>query len=100
MPSAGHEFVARELRDPGPAFGILYENLSGVELIARSIARILDRPQSDPAARVQALLLISSLLAFQSGGSISLRTMHRSTIGPKELAMVLSSLDAQIGSTG
>ena len=95
-------FVARELRDPGPAFEILYENLwrPGVELVARLIARILGRPQSDPAARIQALLLISSLLAFQSGRSISLRTMHWSSIGPKELAMVLSSLDAQIDAIG
>jgi TetR/AcrR family transcriptional regulator, regulator of cefoperazone and chloramphenicol sensitivity len=96
------QFVGRELRDPGPAFEILYENLwrPGVELVARLIARILGRPQSDPAARIQALLLISSLLAFQSGRSISLRTMHWSSIGPKELAMVLSSLDAQIDAIG
>jgi AcrR family transcriptional regulator len=95
-------FVARELRDPGPAFEILYESLwrPGVEIIARLIARILGRPQSDPAARIQALLLISSLLAFQSGRSISLRTMHWSTIGREELAMVLSSLDAQIDAIG
>jgi TetR/AcrR family transcriptional regulator, regulator of cefoperazone and chloramphenicol sensitivity len=95
-------FVARELRDPGPAFEILYANLwrPGVELIARLIARILGRRQSDPAARIQALLLISSLLAFQSGRSISLRTMRWSNIGPKELGMVLSSLDAQIDAIG
>src|ERR1700689_5092457 len=96
------QFVARELRDPGPAFEILHENLwrPGVELIARLIARILGRPQGDPAARIQALLLISSLLAFQSGRSISLRTMHWATIGPKELAMVLCSLDVQIDAIG
>jgi TetR/AcrR family transcriptional regulator, regulator of cefoperazone and chloramphenicol sensitivity len=89
--------VARKLRDPGPAFEILYESLwrPGVELTARLIARILGRPQGDPAPRIQALLLISSLLAFGSGRSISLRTMHWSSIGPKELAMVLSGLDAQ-----
>lgn len=96
------QFVARELRDAGPAFEVLYENLwrPGVELIARLIARILRRPPSDPAARIQALLLISSLLAFQSGRRISLRTMHWSTIGPDELAMVLSSLNAQIDAIG
>jgi TetR/AcrR family transcriptional regulator, regulator of cefoperazone and chloramphenicol sensitivity len=96
------QFVSRELRDPGPAFEILYESLwrPGVELIARLIARILDRPPSDPAARVHALLLISSLLAFQSGRSVSLRTMHWSTIGRDELAMVLSILDAQIDAIG
>jgi TetR/AcrR family transcriptional regulator, regulator of cefoperazone and chloramphenicol sensitivity len=96
------QFVARELRDPGPAFEILYEKLwrPGVEITARLIARILSRPESDPAARIQALLLISSLLAFQSGRSISLRTMHWSTIGPQELAMVLSTLNAQINAIG
>jgi AcrR family transcriptional regulator len=95
-------FVARELRDPGPAFEILYDSLwrPGVELIARLIARILRRPPSDPAARIQALLLISSLLAFQSGRSISLRTMRWSSIGPEELAMVCASLDAQIDAIG
>src|ERR1700733_4078447 len=96
------QFVGRELRDPGPAFEILYENLwrPGVELIARLIARILGRPQSDPAPRIQALLLISSLLAFQSGRSISLRTMHWSSIGQEQLAMVRGSLDTQIDAIG
>jgi TetR/AcrR family transcriptional regulator, regulator of cefoperazone and chloramphenicol sensitivity len=96
------QFVARELRDPGPAFEILYERLwqPGVEVTARLIAHVLRTRESDPAARIQALLLISSLLAFQSGRSISLRTMHWSTIGPREMAMVLSSLDAQINALG
>ena len=91
-------FVHRELRDPGPAFEILYENLwrPGVELIARLIARIWDRPDDDPDARIRALLLIFGLLAFQPGRSLSLRTMRWSSIGPEELAKVLSSLDAQI----
>lgn len=96
------QFVARELRDPGPAFEILYDRLwrPGVELTARLIARILGSPASDPAARIQALLLISSLLAFQSGRSISLRTMHWTTIGHQQLATVLSCLDAQIDAIG
>jgi AcrR family transcriptional regulator len=96
------QFVARELRDPGPAFEILYESLwrPGVELTARLIARLLGRPDDDQAARIQALLLISSVLAFQPGRSISLRTMHWTAIGPEELAMVLSSLNAQIDAIG
>jgi TetR/AcrR family transcriptional regulator, regulator of cefoperazone and chloramphenicol sensitivity len=96
------QFVARELRDPGPAFEILYNNLwrPGVTITARLIARILGSPEVDPAARIQALLLISSLLAFQSGRSISLRTMQWPTIGPDEMALVLSSLDAQIDAIG
>jgi len=46
------------------------------------------------------LLLISSVLAFQSGRGIALRTMHWSSIGPNELAMVLGSLDDQIDAIG
>jgi TetR/AcrR family transcriptional regulator, regulator of cefoperazone and chloramphenicol sensitivity len=96
------QFVARELRDPGPAFEILYAGLwrPGVEITARLIARILGRRESDSAARIQALLLISSLLAFQSGRSVSLRTMQWSTIGRAELAMVVAGLDAQIDAIG
>jgi AcrR family transcriptional regulator len=92
------QFVARELRDPGPAFEILYAGLwrPGIEITARLIARILGIPEGDPAARIRALLLISSLLAFQSGRSISLRTMKWTSIGPAELAMVLSGVEAQI----
>jgi TetR/AcrR family transcriptional regulator, regulator of cefoperazone and chloramphenicol sensitivity len=96
------QFVARELRDPGPAFEILYSRLwrPGVELTAGLIARTRGSYESDSAARLQALMLISSLLAFQSGRSISLRAMNWSTVGPKELAMVLSALDAQIDAIG
>jgi TetR/AcrR family transcriptional regulator, regulator of cefoperazone and chloramphenicol sensitivity len=95
-------FVTRELRDPGPAFEILYESLwrPGLELTARLIGRILGSSERDPAARIQALLLISSLLAFQSGRSISLRAMHWTAIGSKELAMILAVLDVQIDAIG
>jgi TetR/AcrR family transcriptional regulator, regulator of cefoperazone and chloramphenicol sensitivity len=96
------QFVTRELRDPGPAFEILYERLwrPGVAITARLIARILGGPEGDPAARVQALLLISSALAFQSGRRIALRTMDWTAIGPDELAMVLAALDEQIDAIG
>ncbi len=95
-------FLARELRDPGPAFEILYSGLwrPGVQITARLIARILSIPETDPAARIQALLLISSLLAFRSGRTISLRTMQWTTVGTAELAMVMAGVDAQIDALG
>ncbi len=95
-------FLARELRDPGPAFEILFEGLwrPGVQITARLIARILGIPETDPAARIRALLLISSLLAFQSGRTISLRTMQWTSVGPEELAMVLAGVEAQIDAIG
>jgi len=64
------------------------------------LARIRGCSDRDPAARIQALPLISSLLAFQSGRNVSLRAMHWSTIGRAELAVVLSALDAQIDGIG
>jgi TetR/AcrR family transcriptional regulator, regulator of cefoperazone and chloramphenicol sensitivity len=96
------QFVARELRDPGPAFEILYASLwlPGLEITARLIGCILSSSGHDPAARIQALLLISSLLAFQSGRSIALRAMQWATIGCEEMARVLSVLDAQIDAIG
>lgn len=96
------QFVSRELREPGPAFEIMYSNLwqPGVELTARLIARILGSPDTDPAPRIQALLLISSLLAFQSGRQISLRALRWPTVGQKELAMVQSCLNSQIDVIG
>ena len=94
--------MARELRDPGPAFEILYANLwqPGVEITARLIACIVDTPENDPTRRVQALLLISDLLVFQSGRSMSLRAMQWKAVGHEELAMVLSGLMAQIDAIG
>jgi len=96
------QFVTRELRDPGPAFAILYENLwrPGVLTTTRLIARILSVPEDDPAARIRALLLLSSVTAFQSGRSIALRTMGWSSIGPQQLKLVVSGLDAQIDAIG
>jgi HTH-type transcriptional dual regulator CecR, C-terminal domain len=92
------QFVTRELRDPGPAFEILYERRwrPGIGITARLIARILGAPEDDQSARVQAMLVISSALAFQSERRIVLRTVRWPAIGPDELAMVLSALDAQI----
>jgi AcrR family transcriptional regulator len=101
-PGRWAQFVARELRDPGPAFEILYSGLwrPGVEVTARLIARVSSVPENDPGARIKALLLIYSLLAFQSGRTVSLRTMNWSSIGPDELGMVLSGVEAQIDAIG
>ena len=97
-PGRWAQFVSRELRDPGPAFEILYAGLwrPGIELTARLIANVSGVSDDDPAARIQALLLIYGLLAFQSGRKVSLRTMDWASIGPSEAARVLSGVEAQI----
>jgi hypothetical protein len=55
------------------------------ETVSRLIGRVAERPASDPQGRIQAPLIISALLAFGSGQSISLPTMEWSSIGPAEL---------------
>jgi AcrR family transcriptional regulator len=92
------QFVGREMRDPGPAFEILYEKLwqPGVETTSRLIGRMHGKKWNDDSDRMEALLLISSLLAFQPGRSVSMRAMRWKKIGAKELTMVLSALNAQI----
>jgi AcrR family transcriptional regulator len=95
-------FVLRELADPGPAFEILFDRLwdPGVELIAALIGRIEGRPAPIPETRVHAVMLISSLTAFQTGRNAALRTLHWRGIGAEELAIVRAVLDTQIGAIG
>jgi TetR/AcrR family transcriptional regulator, regulator of cefoperazone and chloramphenicol sensitivity len=71
-----------------------------VDITARLVACILGSSESEPVARIQALLLLSSLLVFQSGRSMSLRAMQWAAIGQEELAMVLSGLTTQIDAIG
>jgi TetR/AcrR family transcriptional regulator, regulator of cefoperazone and chloramphenicol sensitivity len=91
-------FVGRELRDPGPAFEILYKRLwrPGAELTAGLIARVRGHGEPSDEDRISALLLTSSLLAFQSGRNVSLRSLKWSKIGPTEFTLIRSCLDAQI----
>ena len=93
------QFVSRELRDPGPAFEILYERLwrPGGELTAALMGRITGRAAHDPEVRLKAQILISALLAFQAGRKqLTLRALGWSKIGEGELALILSVLNAQI----
>ena len=95
-------YVAREMREPGPAFELLYRQLwePGIMLTSQLIARVLGQEPGSPAARVHALLLISGLTAFQSGRRLSKRAMRWSAIGEGELALVRAVLDAQIDALG
>jgi AcrR family transcriptional regulator len=91
-------FAAREVRDPGAAFHLLYERLwrPGLETVTRLVARIRGVSPTDPAAGVQALTLISSLSAFGKGREVAMRALNWKAIGPRELNTILTVLDAQI----
>lgn len=88
------DFVAREMRDRGPAFAILFEKLwkPGVGIVARLVAGAKGRAAPVDADVTDALMLISSLLAFHSGRAVSLQIL-----GWTELdAGALATLDAAI----
>ena len=91
-------FAAREVRDPGAAFELLYERLwaPGLQIVVGLLARIRGTPPTDTAIRAQAILLISSLSAFGSGRKAAMRALGWSTVGPRELKTIVAALDAQI----
>ena len=68
-------FVLREIAEQGPAFGLLFDELwaPGVELIADLIDRSTGETFGSRKARLQALLLVSSLSAFSLARPIALK---------------------------
>lgn len=95
-------FVLREIHAPGPAFELLYTELwePGVALAAKLVSRACGERRESAGARVQALLLISSLTAFQSGRTVAMRTLQWTEIGPREVRIVSRALQAQIDRLG
>ena len=95
-------FVEREMRDPGLAYQFIYDNFwgPGVDLVARLIAAAKGQAKSGESVadveRAQAIMLITSLLAFTPGPSISLQAMGWDELGDKEAALVRQTLNAQI----
>ena len=91
-------FAAREVRDPGAAFELLYKRLwqPGLQIVVGLLARIRGVASTDSAAGVQAVLLISSLSAFGTSRKATLRALGWSKIGPRELKTILAVLEAQI----
>ncbi len=94
--SAG--FVEREMREQGLAYNLIYESFwkPGVDLVARLVAaaRKLDAP--DESCRVEAIMLITSLLAFASESTLLLQAMGWQRMGADEKARVLATLNQRI----
>jgi AcrR family transcriptional regulator len=95
-------FVQREISEQGPAFLLLYESLwaPGVDLVADLIGRIRDEPARTEAARLRALLLVSSLAAFGDARPIALKYLDWPTIEPASLEQLKRALDEQIDQIG
>lgn len=96
------QFVFREIGEPGPAFDVLYQGLWDpcISLVAKLIQQIEGENLDPFNARVQALLLLSSLLAFQGGRKLSLRIMGLDRMGEAEMAIVLAQVERQVEAIG
>jgi TetR/AcrR family transcriptional regulator, regulator of cefoperazone and chloramphenicol sensitivity len=95
-------FVLREMADRGPAFAILYEQLwaPGVELTSGLVSRALGERSVSQAARIEALLLISSLSAFSTARPVSLKYLQWPDAGDTRFARVRRVIEAQIDRIG
>jgi TetR/AcrR family transcriptional regulator, regulator of cefoperazone and chloramphenicol sensitivity len=91
-------FVLKEMAEQGPAFDILYRQLwaPGVELTAGLIARALGQAETGPPARIRALLLISSLSAFSTARTVSLKFLDWPDARDQRFERLMEILDAQI----
>lgn len=91
-------FVLREMSEPGPAFAVLYDNVwgPGVELIARLIARAVGEPEPSESARIEALLLLSSLSTFRIVRPVALRYLDWPDASGERFETVRRHLEAWI----
>lgn len=90
-------FVMREMAEPGPAFDILYEQVwaPGVSLVALLISQMQDGRAAAGSARIEALLLISSLSVFSIGRPVAQRYLSGRD-DPARFQAILRAVEAQI----
>ena len=91
-------FVQREMVNPGPAFEILYAQLwqPGLELSAALISRVLGQQATTQEGRLRALLLISSLAAFDTGSHVAVRVLGWPDLREERLELVKKAVHDQI----
>jgi len=91
-------FVLREMAERGPAFAVLYDQLwaPGVDLTAGLISRAMGERTTSRAARVHALLLISSLSAFSTARPVALKYLNWPDAGDERFALIKQVIDRQI----
>ncbi len=88
-------FVSREMQEQGPAFEILYRRLwaPGLQLLARLISGAKGARDVRDEDKLDALMLVSSLVAFQSGRAVSLRMMTWRKLDDRALDQLLAAAD-------
>jgi AcrR family transcriptional regulator len=91
-------FVQREISEQGPAFRLLFESLwvPGIDLVADLISRIQGERTRTEAARLRALLLVSSLAAFGVARPIALGYLDWPALDSAALERIKHAFDEQI----
>ena len=91
-------FVQREISEQGPAYALLFDNLwaPGVDLAADLVSRIRGEAVQSEAARLSALLLVSSFAAFGVARPIALKYLNWRGLDPDALERIKQALDEQV----
>ncbi|HEY4459413.1 MAG TPA: CerR family C-terminal domain-containing protein [Pseudonocardiaceae bacterium] len=98
----GASFVRQETANPGPAFEVLYAQLwrPGVELVASLIACSVRREMADDEATIRAVMMISSVTAFERGRSVLSGPSGQDTVSERARAVVAAVIQEQIDALG
>ena len=91
-------FVLREIAEQGPAFSLLFDELwaPGGELITDLIGRSTGETLGSTKARLQALLLVSSLSAFSLARPIALKFLGWPDLTAAGVADIKAALAQQV----
>ena len=91
-------FVQREISEQGPAFGLLFDSLwaPGVNLAADLISRISGAAGRSEAARLRAVLLVSSFAAFGVARPITLKYLDWVSLDAVGLKRIKQALDEEV----
>ena len=93
-------FIVREMSEQGDAARILHESIwkPGTELVAQLIQAAWDKSGNTQLeeARLEALLLVSNLVAFTNGRTVSMQILDWDAIGPGQLDKVKQAMEYRV----
>lgn len=94
--SAG--LVEREFRERGTGYTYLYENFwkPGVDMVSALLANAKHKSRPNQTERAEAVMLISGLIAFASGQTLTREIMGWGKMGEAEASLVRKTINNQI----
>ncbi len=93
-------FIVREMSEQGDAARILHESIwkPGTDLVALLIQASWNKSGDIQLeeARLEALLLVSNLVAFTNGRTVSMQILDWDAIGPAQLDKIKQAMDYRV----